>query len=238
MSSRSFKTLKEAITSYAGSKDPFNNALEWTAYAKTMSLGAPGLDGLREALIKPAWVRGFELESDALANAIIEDVGLKGTPLPVLSIVMQQLFSHAEEQLKTKQTDKRVITSKSFEEIGKEEKEDKGGVTGVYCKLGNDFYNQLSPKDQSAVQHLFLRMLERDGQEFDYLFKPRKVYVDKGTSLTNEPYLKEMALDEFVSPEVLESHKASSENIGGKSTPSGLLAKAFLASVIKLCGLE
>ena len=83
----------------------------------------------------------------------------------------------------------------------------------MYCKLGNDFYNQLSPKDQSAVQHLFLRMLERDGQEFDYLFKPRKVYVDKGTSLTNEPYLKEMALDEFVSPELLTGAGDESANV-------------------------
>ena len=70
-----------------------------------------GLQGLREALVRPVEAAGYRFEDEALVTDILDELACAKTPLPLLSFAAAELWEARDRQDK-------LVTRASYERIG------------------------------------------------------------------------------------------------------------------------
>jgi len=104
---------------------------------------------LRSAIETPAKKAGLSFAPPALVDQILGDVGTQEGRLPLLQFALKETW----EQRTGGQ-----LTAEAYTRVG--------GVTGAIEKTAQDAYNRLSPEQQEAARHLFLRLVTPgEGQE-------------------------------------------------------------------------
>ena len=99
------------------------------------------LEGLEQAIIRPAERQGVHLEEGLLSD-IIDDVHLQPSALPLLQHALSELYSHRDGQL---------LTRKAYQSIG--------GVVGALARRAEDIFKDLDPAHQLAARQIFLHLV-------------------------------------------------------------------------------
>ena len=100
------------------------------------------LDGLRQAIERPAWHAGLEFEA-GLVDTILEDIKNQPGALPLLEHALLELCERRQG---------RLLTLKAYVESG--------GVEGAIAKRAEDIYQKLSPEEQEIVRRVMLRLTQ------------------------------------------------------------------------------
>jgi hypothetical protein len=109
---------------------------------------APSND-VRSAIETPAKKAQLSFDPPALADRILNDVGVKEGRLPLLQFALKETWEGREGDR---------LTAKAYMEVG--------GVTGAIEKTAERAYAALSPAQQDAARRLFLRLVTPgEGQE-------------------------------------------------------------------------
>ena len=99
------------------------------------------IDGLQQAIVKPAERSGVYLEA-GLLSMIVEDVHRQPSALPLLQHVLTELYNQRKDSLLTQDA---YRTS--------------GGVVGALARRADEIYEQLDAKSQNAAQQIFLHLV-------------------------------------------------------------------------------
>ncbi|WP_055701570.1 helix-turn-helix domain-containing protein [Streptomyces silaceus] len=107
----------------------------------TLPVGPMSRTELREAIVRPAAVRGMAVEP-ALTTALIEAVADQPGGLPLMSHALQEVWRHRHGQ---------TLTLRSYHGIG--------GVDGAVAQSAEDVYCALTPGQQDMARRILLRLI-------------------------------------------------------------------------------
>jgi WD40 repeat protein len=107
---------------------------------------------LREAIERPAYLVGCEVES-ALAQRLIADVEGQSGALPLLQFALYDIW-------KRKKRDDRRLTLRAYAEPGKHDKTKERGIKGLLNERADEIYAGLTPEDKDLCRRLFLRLVQ------------------------------------------------------------------------------
>lgn len=105
-------------------------------------IGTPSADELREAIIEPALLRGYDLES-GLADLMLRDVGDEPGGLPLLSHALLETWIRREG---------RTMTLGGYNEAG--------GARGAITRTAERVYSALNGGQQMTARHIFVELAE------------------------------------------------------------------------------
>jgi len=105
-------------------------------------------DQLRSVLIEPARAAGFELESQAVVDEILEEAEGLEAGLPLVSFAMQAWWSMRDEP-------RRILPSRAWRELG--------GVAGALVRNAESVVASLDRDLRAAVEATLLRLVREDG---------------------------------------------------------------------------
>lgn len=103
-----------------------------------------GLEGLREALVRPVEAAGHRFEDEAMISEILDELAQAKTPLPLLQFAAAELWEARDRQDK-------LVTRGSYERLG--------GVAGSLSTHADAVFAALSPSDQRLCQAIFLLLV-------------------------------------------------------------------------------
>jgi uncharacterized caspase-like protein/energy-coupling factor transporter ATP-binding protein EcfA2 len=98
---------------------------------------------LRDAIVKPARVQGYEF-GDGLEALILEHVSAEPKALPLLEFALEKLWDYREQN-------KHRLTVAAYEEMG--------GFTGALNRYATDWYETLTESDQMLVRRVMLGLV-------------------------------------------------------------------------------
>ncbi len=99
-------------------------------------------EGLREAIERPAWRAGYELQA-GLAEAILDDVADRPGSLPLLEHVLLEIWQRRQGQ---------TLTFEAYVASG--------GVAGALAQRANAIYEGLTPAQQAIARRVLLRLVQ------------------------------------------------------------------------------
>ena len=105
---------------------------------------------LREAIERPAYLAGCEVES-GLTQRLLPDVEGQSGALPLLQFALTEVW---------KKRDVRRLTLGAYEELRKGEKGESRGIEGVLDRRANEIYRSLTSADQNLRRRLFLCLVQ------------------------------------------------------------------------------
>jgi formylglycine-generating enzyme required for sulfatase activity len=106
------------------------------------NIGAMTIDELREAIVKPAEMKGWEFQP-GLVDLILQDVGTEPGALPLLSHALLETWKRRQG---------RTLTLQGYHEAG--------GVKKAITQTAENVYDKLSPAEQTVARNIFLRLTE------------------------------------------------------------------------------
>jgi WD40 repeat protein len=107
-------------------------------------LGPPDRAGLREALVQPVEMVGYQFESQALIDQMLDDLAGAAGALPLLQFAATKLWE-------ARDPGGRLITQASFAAVG--------GVSGALAVHADDVLGALSLAERRLVRALMLRLV-------------------------------------------------------------------------------
>lgn len=107
-------------------------------------LPQPDRDGLREAIVEPARMFGYEFESPQMSEHMIDALATTPGALPLLQFAATKLWDLRDRQNK-------LLTAHSYKQIG--------GVAGALASHADAVLNGLHPRDQKLVRAIFERLV-------------------------------------------------------------------------------
>jgi serine/threonine protein kinase len=149
-------------------------------------LASPQLDGLRDALVQPAEMAGYQFEAPELVEDMLQYLAAAQGALPLLQFAATQLWEQRDRARK-------LITARSYQAIG--------GIAGALSRHADSVLTDLSASSRALVRSIFLRLvtpertraiasleelreLAKDGAELqrltDYLVQARLLVVQTG----------------------------------------------------------
>ena len=105
---------------------------------------------LREAIERPAFLVGCEVEPQLTERLLADVKGQPGT-LPLLQFALTETWKKREV---------RRLTLRAYTELGKDDKGEPRGIQGVLDRRANEIYRKLTPEDQDHCRRLFLRLVQ------------------------------------------------------------------------------
>ncbi|MGH8933221.1 MAG: TIR domain-containing protein [Egibacteraceae bacterium] len=99
-------------------------------------------EGLREAIERPAWRAGYELQA-GLAEAILDDVADRPGSLPLLEHVLLEVWQRRQGQ---------TLTFEAYSASS--------GVEGALAQRANAIYQALTPSQQAIARRVLLRLIQ------------------------------------------------------------------------------
>jgi hypothetical protein len=105
---------------------------------------------LREAIERPAYLLGCEVES-GLTQRLLADVEGRSGALPLLQFALTEVWKKREV---------RRLTLEAYNELGKDDRNQPRGIEGVLDRRANEIYRNLTPADQKLCRQLFLRLVQ------------------------------------------------------------------------------
>jgi len=107
-------------------------------------LTPPDRDGLRDALIQPAQMAGYQFEVPSMIESMLNHLEHTPGALPLLQFAASQLWEMRDR-------DRRLLTSASYDRIG--------GIAGALASHADAVVAECSPREQTLVRALFLRLV-------------------------------------------------------------------------------
>src|SRR5262249_31608281 len=107
-------------------------------------LTPPDRDGLRDALLQPAQMAGYQFEAAAMVESMLDHLEHTPGALPLLQFAAAQLWE-------TRDRERRLLTSASYDRIG--------GIAGALASHADAVLAECTPREQALVRVLFLRLI-------------------------------------------------------------------------------
>jgi hypothetical protein len=107
-------------------------------------LTPPDRDGLRDALLQPAQMAGYQFEAQAMVESMLDHLEHTPGALPLLQFAAAQLWEMRDR-------DHRLLTARSYEAIG--------GIAGALASHADTVLAECSPREQALVRAVFLRLV-------------------------------------------------------------------------------
>jgi eukaryotic-like serine/threonine-protein kinase len=107
-------------------------------------LTPPSRDGLRDALIQPAEMAGYQFETPQMIEAMLDHLEHTPGALPLLQFAASQLWEMRDRQ-------RRLLTSASYDRIG--------GISGALASHADAVLAEHTAREQAVVRALFLRLI-------------------------------------------------------------------------------
>lgn len=107
-------------------------------------LAPPGRAGLRDALVKPAEMAGFQLESAAMVERMLDHIEHTPSALPLLQFAAAKLWD-------ARDMGRKLLTDACYEQIG--------GIAGALSSHASSVLSELPADMQSLARTLFLRLV-------------------------------------------------------------------------------
>jgi len=107
-------------------------------------LTPPSRDGLRDALIQPAEMAGYQFESPAMVESMLDHLEQTPGALPLLQFAASQLWEMRDRE-------RRQLTSESYDRIG--------GIAGALASHADAVLAEHTTREQALVRALFLRLV-------------------------------------------------------------------------------
>jgi serine/threonine protein kinase len=107
-------------------------------------LTPPDRDGLRDALIQPAEMAGYQFEVPSMVESMLDHLEHTPGALPLLQFAASQLWELRDR-------DRRMLTAESYHRIG--------GIAGALAGHADAVIAECSQHEQTIVRALFLRLI-------------------------------------------------------------------------------
>jgi serine/threonine protein kinase len=107
-------------------------------------LTPPTRDGLRDALIQPAEMAGYQFEAPSMVESMLDHLEHTPGALPLLQFAASQLWE-------TRDRDRRLLTIESYHRIG--------GIAGALASHADAVVAECTQREQVLVRSLFLRLV-------------------------------------------------------------------------------
>jgi hypothetical protein len=144
-------------------------------------LAPPGRDSLREAIVEPAEMAGYQLESPAIVEHMLDHLQHTQGALPLLQFAASKLWD-------LRDSGRRLLTAASYQTIG--------GITGALASHADAVVAGLSQPAQALTRALFLRLVTPDRTR-------AVVSVDETDELARDPAEVRRLLDHLVQARLL-----------------------------------
>jgi hypothetical protein len=144
-------------------------------------LAPPGRDSLREAICEPAEMAGFQLESPAMVEHMLEHLQHTQGALPLLQFAASKLWD-------LRDSGRKLLTAASYQSIG--------GITGALASHADAVVAGLSQTAQALTRALFLRLVTPEHTR-------AVVSVDELDELTRDPAEIRRLIDQLVQARLL-----------------------------------
>jgi serine/threonine protein kinase len=144
-------------------------------------LAPPGRDSLREAIVEPAEMAGYQLESPAIVEHMLDHLQHTQGALPLLQFAASKLWD-------LRDSGRRLLTAASYQTIG--------GITGALASHADAVVAGLSQPAQALTRALFLRLVTPDRTR-------AVVSVDELDELARDPAEVRRLLDHLVQARLL-----------------------------------
>ncbi|WP_414640823.1 serine/threonine-protein kinase [Archangium sp.] len=107
-------------------------------------LTAPNRDGLRDALVQPAEMAGYQFESPAMVDNMLEHLDASQGALPLLQFAATQLWE-------SRDTKNKLLTESAYQSIG--------GIAGALATHADSVLASMSNAERTLVRAVFLRLV-------------------------------------------------------------------------------
>jgi serine/threonine protein kinase len=111
-------------------------------------LQQPTVEGLKEAILKPASLAGFSFDDESLADEMVRSLEHETAALPLLQFAAQKLWENRDQQRK-------LLTRAAYAQMG--------GVEGALVRHADAIVQGMTPKDRAATKSLFQRLVTPEG---------------------------------------------------------------------------
>ncbi|AKJ07513.1 serine/threonine protein kinase [Archangium gephyra] len=107
-------------------------------------LTAPNRDGLRDALVQPAEMAGYQFETPAMVDNMLEHLDASQGALPLLQFAATQLWE-------SRDTKNKLLTESAYQSIG--------GIAGALATHADSVLASMSNTERTLVRAVFLRLV-------------------------------------------------------------------------------
>ncbi|HWO23476.1 MAG TPA: protein kinase [Kofleriaceae bacterium] len=107
-------------------------------------LTPPNRDGLRDALIQPAEMAGYQFEAPSMVESMLDHLEHTPGALPLLQFAASQLWEMRDQE-------RRLLTLASYDRIG--------GIAGALASHADAVLAECTAREQTLVRSLFLRLI-------------------------------------------------------------------------------
>ncbi|WP_257453290.1 serine/threonine-protein kinase [Archangium lipolyticum] len=107
-------------------------------------LSSPNREGLRDALVQPAEMAGYQFESTGVIDDMLEHLEATQGALPLLQFAATQLWEARDSK-------RRLLTQSAYKAIG--------GIVGALATHADSVLASLSTQERTLVRALFLRLV-------------------------------------------------------------------------------
>ncbi|HTJ41917.1 MAG TPA: protein kinase [Kofleriaceae bacterium] len=104
----------------------------------------PNRDGLRDALVQPAELAGYQFEMPAIVEDMLDHLETTPGALPLLQFAASKLWE-------TRDSARRLLTHHSYAQMG--------GIAGALASHADSVINDMPPPQQALVRSIFLRCI-------------------------------------------------------------------------------
>jgi serine/threonine protein kinase len=107
-------------------------------------LTAPNREGLRDALVQPAEMAGYQFETPAMVDNMLEHLDSSQGALPLLQFAATQLWE-------SRDTKNKLLTESAYQSIG--------GIAGALASHADSVLASMTNAERTLVRALFLRLV-------------------------------------------------------------------------------
>jgi serine/threonine protein kinase len=104
----------------------------------------PNRDGLRDALVQPAELAGYQFEMPAIVEDMLDHLETTPGALPLLQFAASKLWE-------TRDSARKLLTHHSYAQMG--------GIAGALASHADSVVNEMPPPQQALVRSIFLRCI-------------------------------------------------------------------------------
>jgi serine/threonine protein kinase len=158
-------------------------------------LSPPNRDGLRDALVQPAEMAGFQFEMPAIVEDMLDHLETTPGALPLLQFAASKLWEARDSA-------RRLLTHHSYAAMG--------GIAGALASHADSVVNEMAPQQQNLVRAICLRLVTPERTR-------AIVQIEELRELSREVGEVQRLVDQMVAARLLVV-QASSDKSGAGST--------------------
>jgi hypothetical protein len=167
----------------------------------------PNRDGLRDALVQPAELAGYQFEMPAIVEDMLDHLETTPGALPLLQFAASKLWE-------TRDSARKMLTHHSYAQMG--------GIAGALASHADSVINEMPPPQQALVRAIFLRCITPE--------RTRAIVpIDDLRELSREHGEVQRLVDQLVAARLLVV-QATSEKHGAESSTVEIVHESLIHS--------